>query len=31
VGSAEEVGEFCAYEREALLNGIFDSVEMEGV
>lgn len=29
VGSEELVGEFCAYEREALLNGIFDSVEMQ--
>ncbi len=29
VGSEESVGEFCAYEREALLSGIFASVEME--
>ncbi|MGA7157203.1 MAG: radical SAM protein [Acidobacteriaceae bacterium] len=28
-GSIEEVGEFCAYEREALLQGLFDSVELE--
>jgi len=28
VGSEELVGEFCAYEREALLSGIFQSVEM---
>jgi radical SAM protein with 4Fe4S-binding SPASM domain len=31
VGSEELVGEFCAYEREALLNGIFGSVEMRAV
>jgi radical SAM protein with 4Fe4S-binding SPASM domain len=31
VGSEELVGEFCAYEREALLNGIFESVEMHRV
>jgi radical SAM protein with 4Fe4S-binding SPASM domain len=31
VGSEEAVGEFCAYEREALLNGIFESVEMRRV
>ncbi len=31
VGSEELVGEFCAYEREALLNGIFESVEMRAV
>jgi radical SAM protein with 4Fe4S-binding SPASM domain len=31
VGSEKLVGEFCAYEREALLNGIFDSVEMRRV
>jgi radical SAM protein with 4Fe4S-binding SPASM domain len=31
VGSEELVGEFCAYEREALLSGIFDSVEMRAV
>ena len=31
VGSEELVGEFCAYEREALLTGIFDSVEMRAV
>jgi radical SAM protein with 4Fe4S-binding SPASM domain len=31
VGSEEAVGEFCAYEREALLHGICDSVEMRGV
>ena len=30
-GSEELVGEFCAYEREALLNGIFESVEMRAV
>ena len=30
-GSVETVGEFCAYEREALLQGIFDSVEMREV
>jgi radical SAM protein with 4Fe4S-binding SPASM domain len=30
-GSEQMVGEFCAYEREALLNGIFDSVEMRTV
>lgn len=28
VGSVEEVGEFCAYEREALLTGLFDSVDL---
>jgi radical SAM protein with 4Fe4S-binding SPASM domain len=28
VGSIEEVGEFCEYEREAFINGIFDSVEL---
>ena len=31
VGSETLVGEFCAYEREALLSGIFDSVEMRAV
>jgi radical SAM protein with 4Fe4S-binding SPASM domain len=31
VGSEEQVGEFCAYEREALLTGIFDSAEMRAV
>jgi radical SAM protein with 4Fe4S-binding SPASM domain len=31
VGSEALVGEFCAYEREALLSGIFDSVEMRAV
>ena len=31
VGSEELVGEFCAYEREALLNGIFDAAEMRAV
>jgi radical SAM protein with 4Fe4S-binding SPASM domain len=31
VGSVELVGEFCAYEREALLNGIFGSVTMRAV
>jgi radical SAM protein with 4Fe4S-binding SPASM domain len=31
IGSEERVGEFCAYEREALLSGIFDSVEMRAV
>ncbi len=31
VGSEELVGEFCAYEREALLSGIFESVEMQRV
>ena len=30
-GSIETVGEFCAYEREALLNGLFDSVQMRAV
>jgi hypothetical protein len=30
-GSEGLVGEFCAYEREALLNGIFDTVEMRTV
>jgi radical SAM protein with 4Fe4S-binding SPASM domain len=30
-GSEELVGEFCSYEREALLNGIFASVEMRAV
>ena len=29
MGSEELVGEFCAYEREALLNGIFESVERQ--
>jgi radical SAM protein with 4Fe4S-binding SPASM domain len=28
VGSVEAVGEFCAYEREAFLRGIFESVEL---
>lgn len=28
VGSVEAVGEFCLYEREAFLNGIFESVEL---
>lgn len=28
VGSIENVGEFCEYEREAFINGILDSVEM---
>ncbi len=28
VGSVEAVGEFCAYEREAFLSGIFESVEL---
>jgi radical SAM protein with 4Fe4S-binding SPASM domain len=31
MGSVDAVGEFCAYEREALLSGIFESVEMRGV
>ena len=31
VGSEELVGEFCAYEREALLNGIFQSVEVRKI
>ncbi len=31
VGSEELVGEFCAYEREALLSGIFESAEMHRV
>ncbi len=31
VGSIEEVGEFCAYEREALINGIFDSAELQPI
>jgi radical SAM protein with 4Fe4S-binding SPASM domain len=30
-GSEQTVGEFCAYEREALLNGIFESVELRTV
>ncbi len=30
-GSEELVGEFCSYEREALLSGIFESVEMRRV
>ena len=30
-GSEELVGEFCAYEREALINGIFENVEMRTV
>ena len=30
-GSEELVGEFCAYEREALLRGIFESVEMRTI
>ncbi len=30
-GSIETVGEFCAYERESLLNGLFDSVQMRAV
>jgi radical SAM protein with 4Fe4S-binding SPASM domain len=29
MGSVEEVGEFCAYEREAFLAGIFASVELQ--
>ncbi|MGA2652967.1 MAG: radical SAM protein [Terracidiphilus sp.] len=31
VGSIEEVGEFCEYEREAFINGIFESVELKSV
>ena len=31
VGSIEEVGEFCEYEREAFINGIFDSVELQSI
>jgi radical SAM protein with 4Fe4S-binding SPASM domain len=31
VGSIEEVGEFCEYEREAFINGIFDSVELQPI
>jgi radical SAM protein with 4Fe4S-binding SPASM domain len=31
VGSVEAVGEFCAYEREAFLSGIFESVELQAV
>jgi radical SAM protein with 4Fe4S-binding SPASM domain len=30
-GSEELVGEFCEYERKALINGIFDTVEMRAV
>ncbi len=30
-GSEEQVGKFCAYEREALLQGIFDSAEMRAL
>ena len=30
-GSEELVGEFCAYERESLLSGIFESVEMRTI
>ncbi len=31
VGSIEEIGEFCEYEREAFINGIFDSVELQSI
>jgi radical SAM protein with 4Fe4S-binding SPASM domain len=31
VGSIEEVGDFCEYEKEAFINGIFDSVELSSV
>jgi len=31
VGSIEDVGEFCEYEREAFINGIFDSVELQSI
>ena len=31
VGSIEEVGEFFEYEREAFINGIFDSVELQPI
>jgi radical SAM protein with 4Fe4S-binding SPASM domain len=31
VGSIEEVGEFCEYEREAFINGIFDSIELQSI
>lgn len=31
VGSIEKVGEFCEYEKEAFLNGIFDSVELQPI
>jgi radical SAM protein with 4Fe4S-binding SPASM domain len=31
VGSIEEVGEFCEYEREAFINGIFESVELQPI
>jgi radical SAM protein with 4Fe4S-binding SPASM domain len=31
VGSIENVGEFCEYEKEAFINGIFDSVELQTV
>jgi radical SAM protein with 4Fe4S-binding SPASM domain len=31
VGSIERVGEFCEYEKEAFINGIFDSVELQPI
>jgi radical SAM protein with 4Fe4S-binding SPASM domain len=31
VGSIEKVGEFCEYEKQAFINGIFDSVELQPV
>ena len=31
VGSIEEVGEFCEYETEAFITGIFESVEMQSI
>ncbi len=31
VGSIENVGEFCEYEKEAFINGIFESVELKSI
>jgi radical SAM protein with 4Fe4S-binding SPASM domain len=31
VGSIESVGEFCEYERQAFINGLFESVEMQSI
>jgi radical SAM protein with 4Fe4S-binding SPASM domain len=31
VGSIEDGGEFCEYEREAFINGIFESVELQSI
>ena len=31
VGSIEEVGEFCEYEKQAFINGIFESVELQSI